>query len=216
MFETCAEIRSLLSDYLDDLCSPEARKSVRYHLTYCVPCAQKVETWRNVREELRAMPRRQVPPEIALRLRVKLSHLVHHNPLSVLKVQLENALKPLLIPATGGVLTAIIAFGLFMGSGGVPINNGPDVTLEPMTPARVQVLAPMDFDNCDYGVLLVTQVNSAGRAKSYQVLSGQNSPELRERLDRMIYFSVFQPATISGRPTDGEVVLSLKRITVRG
>jgi hypothetical protein len=52
--------------------------------------------------------------------------------------------------------------------------------------------------------------------KGYRVLSGQNSPELMQRLDRMIYFSVFQPATAFGKPTDGEVVLSLRRITVRG
>jgi hypothetical protein len=37
-----------------------------------------------------------------------------------------------------------------------------------------------------------------------------------QRLDRMIYFSVYKPATMFGKPTDGEVVLSLRRITVRG
>jgi hypothetical protein len=50
----------------------------------------------------------------------------------------------------------------------------------------------------------------------YRVLSGPSSPELIDRLDRIIYFSTFQPATMFGRPTDGQMVLSLRRITVRG
>jgi hypothetical protein len=74
----------------------------------------------------------------------------------------------------------------------------------------------MDFNTGDNGVVVLTQISAQGRVKSYRVLSGQNSPEVMRRLDRMIYFSVFQPATMFGRPTDGEVVLSLRRITVRG
>jgi hypothetical protein len=51
---------------------------------------------------------------------------------------------------------------------------------------------------------------------SYRVLSGQLSPQLVRDLDRIIYFSLFDPATAFGKPTDGQVVLSLRRITVRG
>jgi len=131
-------------------------------------------------------------------------------------VRVENALKPLLIPATGGVLTAIICFCLIMGSQVVPITDTPDVTVQLTTPARVQALAPMDFNTGDNGLVLVTQINAEGRVTGYRVLSGERSPELMQRLDRMIYFSVFQPATMFGKPTDGEVVLSLRRITVRG
>jgi len=216
MFETCVEIRSHFSDYVDDLCTQEDRKSIRYHLSFCDVCREQLEQWEAVGEELRALPRRQVPPDLALRLRVQLSRRLHKTPLTALWVRLENCLKPLLIPATGGVLTAVISFCLMMGSGGVPANNGPDVTVELIQPARVQQLAPMDFNTGENGLVLVTQVNAEGRAKGYRVLSGQGSPELMQHLDRMIYFSVFRPATMFGKPTDGEVVLSLRRITVRG
>jgi len=216
MFETCVEIRSHFSDYLDDRCMPEARKAIRYHLSFCEVCQEQLEQWQSVQEQLRALPRRQVSAELALRLRVQLSQRLHRNPLSHLWVRLENALKPLLIPATGGVLTAVICFFLFMGSEVVPITNIPDVSVQVVTPARVQELAPMDFNTGDNGLVLVTQINAHGRVKGYRVLSGQGSPELMQRLDRMIYFSVYQPATMFGKPTDGEVVLSLRRITVRG
>jgi hypothetical protein len=216
MFETCVEIRNHFSDYLDDLCAPEARKSIRYHLSFCEVCQERLEQWQSVREELHALPRRQVPPELALRLRVQMSQRLHKNLLPPLWVRLENALKPLLIPATGGVITAVICFCLIMGSQVVPITDIPDVTVQLVTPARVQALAPMDFNTGDNSLVLVTQINAEGRVKGYRVLSGEHSPELMHRLDRMIYFSVFQPATMFGKPTDGEVVLSLRRITVRG
>jgi hypothetical protein len=215
MFESCVEIRNHFSDYLDDLCTPQARKSIRYHLSFCEVCREQLEQWQSVREELRALPRRQVPPELALRMRVQMSQLLNKNPLSELWVRLENALKPLLIPATGGVFTAVICFCLIMGSEVVPITNIPDVTLQ-FTPARVQELAPMDFNTGDNSLVVVTQINAAGRVKGYQLVSGEGSPELMQRLDRMIYFSIFRPATNFGRPTDGQVVLSLRRITVRG
>jgi hypothetical protein len=145
-----------------------------------------------------------------------MSQHLHRHYLAGLWVRLENLLKPLLIPATGGVLTAVICFCLIMGSGVAPVTNIPDVPLQIVTPPRVRALAPMDFNTDDNPLVLVTQIDAEGRVKGYRLLSGQNSPELTQRLDRMIYFSVFQPATTFGKPTDGEVVLSLRRITVRG
>ena len=55
-----------------------------------------------------------------------------------------------------------------------------------------------------------------GQVLDYKVISGQDSPEMMQHLDRIIYFSVFQPATMFGKPTNGHMVLSLRRITVRG
>jgi len=216
MFETCVEIRNHFSDYLDDLCTPDARKSIRYHLSFCDVCEEQLEQWQSVREELRALPHQQVPPEVALRLRVQVSQELNRKPFTDCWVRFENALKPLLLPATGGLLTAVICFCLIMGSQVVPLTNVPDVTVQVVTPARVQTLAPMDFSTGDNGMVLVTEINAEGRVKGYRVLSGTGSPEIMHRLDRMIYFSVFQPATMFGKPTDGEVVLSLRRITVRG
>jgi len=216
MFESCLEIRSHFSDYLDDLCTQEARKSIRYHLSFCEVCREQLEQWESIHEELQALPRRQVPPELALRLRVQMSRRLHRNLLASLWVRLENALRPLLIPATGGVLTAVICFGLIMGSQGVPITDGPDVSVQLVQPPRVQVLAPMDFNTDENGLAVLAHINAAGHVQGYRVISGQGSPELMRHLDRMVYFSSYQPATMFGKPTDGDVVLFLRRITVRG
>ncbi len=216
MFESCVQIRSHFSDYLDGLCEPEALKSIRFHLTYCNACQDELDRSEVMVRDLRALPRRRVTPEVALALRVNLSQRLHRNLLSGLRVRFENALRPLLIPASGGVLAAIICFFFIMGYFVVPTVHTPDVPLAVVTPPRVEELPPINFDTGDKAVFLVTHVDAGGRVIDYHVLSGQNSPELMHSLDRLIYFSRFQPATLFGKPTDGQVILSLRRITVRG
>jgi len=216
MFETCVEIRRHFSDYLDDRCERESLRSIRFHLNYCASCREELEQLQAIQAELQALPRHRVPPELALSMRVHVSQRVHRNLLRQLWVRCENALQPLLIPASGGVLTAIIFFGLLMGWQVAPASNIPDVPLQIVTPPRVRELAPINFNDGDQAVVVLGQIDAAGRVVGYRVLSGPVTPELTRSLDRTIYFSLFYPATMFGRPTDGQVVLCLRRITVRG
>jgi putative zinc finger protein len=220
MFELCQEIRGHFSDHVDGLCSQDALRSLRYHLSHCGACSKELERWQALRADLRSLPRLEVPPKHALRLRVALSQELHRNLLGRLWIRLENVLRPVLLPASAGVaLTAIICFGLIMDSRMAPASNAsdtPDVPVQIVTPPRVRTLWPVDFNTGDQPVVLVTHIDADGRVMNYRILSGQQSPELVNRLDRMMYFSVFHPATMFGRPTDGQVVLSLRRITVRG
>ncbi len=216
MFESCIEIRNHFSDYLDSQCARETFRSIRFHLAHCAACREELNHWQEMQAELRTLPRRHVPPQVGLVLRVRLSQEIHRNLLGRLLVHLENALEPLLLPASAGVLTAIICFGLIMGSEVAPTTNTPDAPVQIATPPRVRALAPLDFNTGDQAVVLDTHIDAGGRVLDYKVLSGQRSPELMYRLDRMMYLSVFHPATLFGKPTEGRVLLSLRRITVRG
>lgn len=216
MFETCVEIRNHFSDYLDGRCDRSVFRSVRYHLDYCASCRRELDRLETFLADLRSLPPRRVPPELALRLRVHLSRYLHRNLLNRFLVYLDNALKPVLLPASGGVLTAILCFALIMGSQIVPAANISDELAVVTKPPRVEVLAPINFPTGEEGIVLVTHIDAEGRVLSYTVLSGQYSPAVLHHLDRMMYFSHFQPAMMDGKPTDGHVVLSLRRITVRG
>jgi hypothetical protein len=216
LFEACEEIRKHFDEYLDGECSRDTFRSMRYHLSHCAHCATELDRCQILRADLEALPRRQVPEWLALRVRVVASQELHRNFLRRWVVRLENALKPLLLPATAGVCTAIICFGLFMGSGVVPVTSAPDVPLTLTTPPRVRILAPMELNTGDQPVVVVTRIDADGRVIDYKLLSGQPSPELMYRLDRMMYFSLFEPATLFGRPTNGQVVMSFRQITIRG
>ena len=215
MFESCLEIRNHFSDYLDGECSRETVRSVRYHLNGCASCRDELEAWQDVQAALRALPRVQVPPSAALKLRVNVSRDLRSDLIERICVRLDNCLRPLLLPVTAGLLTAVFCFGVIMGSQFVPADHTGDDQVR-ITPPQVRALPLLDFNTGDQAVTLVTHVDADGHVTDYELLSGQRSPELMNRLDRMMYFSVFRPATMFGKPTDGRVVLSLRRITVRG
>ena len=208
MFETCTEIRKFLSEYQDGAIDRDRFSSVRFHLTYCAACRQRMEEYQEVGACLQSLPQRRVSPELALRLRVQLSRRLHRNLVSRFLVFLDNALKPLLLPASGGVLGAVVFFALLM--------SVPGAVIAAATPPRILALAPLNFPSGEEELVLVTHVNSAGKVLDYSVISGQSSPALLHRLDRMLYFSQFAPATVDGKPTEGQAVISLRRITVRG
>lgn len=216
MFESCHEIRERFSDHADGLCSPETLRSIRYHLRYCSACQQEMERAEAVREDLRRLPRRMMRAEADLRLRVRVSQELHRNRLRRILVRLDNSLRSLLLPATGGLATAMLCFCLIMGSEAVPVSNLQDVPLSLATPAQVLALAPLDFDTGDRPLVVVTYINADGQVRCYKVLSGQHSPELMRHLHHLIYFSRFAPAMASGRPTAGRVVLALREINIRG
>lgn len=216
MFESCLEIREHFSDYADGACAPDALRSVRYHLSYCPACQTELARTGALLEDLRNLPRRTLRPEADLRLRVRVSQELHRHPLKRALVRVDNGIRSMLLPATGGLAAAVLCFCLIMGSEAVPVSRTPDVPLSFSTPPQVLALAPMDFDPGDQPLVVLTCIDSEGQVKSYRVLSGQHSPELMRDLDRLIYLSRFAPATAFGRPTDGRVILALRQINVRG
>lgn len=216
IFESCGQIRNSFSEYLDGILEAEGARVVRFHLESCPACRREFDELEANQDDLRGARRRQVPSEVALRLRVRMSQELHRNLLGRWRVRFDNFFRPVLLPSLGGVLTAIICVGLMMGEGVPPVSNTPDVPTDLATPPQVQQLAPVTFNTDDHPLVLVTYVDANGRVTSYKVLSGQNSPKLMQQLDEMLYFSIFRPATTFGQPTNGKVVLSFRRITVRG
>jgi Putative zinc-finger len=216
IFESCSEIRGYFSDYMDGVCPAETIHSIRYHLAHCAPCSAELERYEALHSELHLLSRQKVSPELALRLRVQMSQELHRNLFQRFKVRLENLFRPVWFPSVAGALVALICIVLVLGAGTPQTSNIPDVPLELVTPPRVQVLAPMTFDTGAQALVLVTYVNAQGRVTSYRIISGQQSPRLMQRLDQMMYYSLFEPATSFGQPTSGQVVLSFRTITVRG
>ena len=214
MFESCLEIRRQFSEYVDlETCARATRLSVQYHLRNCGACQRELELYQLVGSDLRSLPRPRMSAFADLRLNVALSRARHAHALASLMVKFENAFRPLLLPASGAVLAGLLCLGLTVHCLIGPPAARPQESLA--TPAHIESLVPVDINTGDNGLWVVTHVNSQGRVVGYQVVSGNESPAVKSQLDRLMYFSIFQPATRSGRPTDAQVVLALRRITVR-
>ena len=216
MFETCIEIRRHFSDFLDNGCDPAVRSSLRYHLSFCGACRNELERAHLLSSDLAGLPRQEMAADFDLRLRVRVSQELHRNVLRRLWVRVDNAMHALLLPASGGAVAALVLFTLMLRVLIVPVNHTSHVPLPFSTPPQIRMLAPLDFNPGSQPLVVLTEVGPDGNATGYQVISGAKTPEILKHLDRLIYFSIFMPATRFGRPSKGRMLLSLREITVRG
>jgi hypothetical protein len=216
MSETCVELRKHFPDFVDNSCVPEVRNSIRHHLALCTVCRSELERAELVSADLAGLPRKSVPAEADLRLRVLVSQELHRDAIRRMVIRVDNAFRALLLPASGGVAAALLMFTLMMGSFIIPVSHAPDVPVALSTPPRVRILAPLDFNPGSQPLVVVTEVGADGNAIGYRVISGAHTPDIMRHLDRLIYFSIFSPATRFGVPAKGRMVLSLREITVRG
>jgi len=143
---------------------------------------------------------------------------------------LENVFRPLTVPATGGLFSAVLIFALVfqMIAPGITVRAVEnDVPINLMRPAELVSLsdypeswAPEKHDtelSLPHGLLVDVTVDAQGHMTDYQILSGPTSLELRHHLDQMLLFSRFSPMLSFGRPTaGGHVVLSFSAVRVRG
>jgi hypothetical protein len=146
------------------------------------------------------------------------------------EILLDNVFRPLTVPATGGLFSAIIVFVLVFqmiapGIAGRVVEN--DVPTNLMRPAELVALSeyPQSWASdqqevelaLPHGLLVDVTVDEHGQMADYQILAGPNGVDLRHQLDQMLLFSRFSPMLSFGRPTSGgHVILSFSAVHVRG
>ena len=228
---TCWTIREHLPGYLDGALPSSQRKPINAHLDFCADCRRELERYRKLSRLMGRLERVAPPADLAVRIRVAASLARNRKAWwrrsweSALLV-LENILEPLALPATGGVMAAMLAFAIVLQTlfVGVPVGAVPnDVPTNLLQPARLLSLSP--FAMADTGesttgpglLLIEATVNENGDAVGYRILSGPDTPEVRKQLDHMMIFTRFRPQMSFGRPVPGgRVVLSFSEIRVRG
>jgi len=221
----CTETRSMLSLYLDGAVSGRQMCDVREHLNDCSSCNTHYVSLKNTQHVLAQIGRRQPPPDLALRIRVALSHEAAKQRRPLFEgalVRFDNAFRMFMVPATAGVLSAIIFFGLLIGFFAMPQplearNN--DVPTALYTPPEL-ALSPFGWQvsSLDAESLVVdVSVDPNGRVQDYRIISAPpEASEIMTQLNNMLIFTQFRPATSFGQPVSGRAVLSFSKINVKG
>jgi anti-sigma factor RsiW len=216
----CTETRTLFSSHLDGALDGAANQSVTEHLRECRACAQHHAALVKTQSLVMALGRKPAPPELALKIRVALSQersMSFRRQLQGFVVRTENAFNAFMLPASAGLVTAIVMFGLFVGFfvQAPIVSAANDVPTSLYLPPR---LASAPFaDNITGGpVVIEALVDASGRMESYRIIAGEDSDEIRRQLDRSLLFTQFQPAMAFGSPTSGRVVISFSNVNVRG
>jgi hypothetical protein len=220
----CSSVQQLLSSYLDGAVSRKEWAQVSEHLERCAECAAQYECLCETQKLVSSLGRKSAPAEVALRVRVALSQELAHARRARwdgLIVRWQNALNAVMVPATAGLITTIIIFGLLISFLYYPaqFSAANDVPTAFYTPPELQ-FAPFELatgvSNTD-ALIVEAYVGANGRVQDYRILSGpDNMTSLSPDLKNALIFTTFRPATSFGRPISSRAILSFSKIQVKG
>jgi hypothetical protein len=219
---SCSQTKTLLSPYLDGRVTGKQMQSVASHLSSCEDCHAQFRSLQQSQQMLTAVGRRKAPPELAFQIRLAISREAARTPSRRMRAwlnRLEDVFNPLLVPATAGVVSAIIFFGLLMGSLFTPIRTTGESIPTFYTPPELQS-SPFyaQLSNGPGSLMVEATVDSTGRVLDYRVISEPNEETalIMPELKNVLITSQFRPATKFGQPTTASVVLSFSKINVKG
>jgi hypothetical protein len=230
----CHQAQKHLPGYLDGAISSKERISVRQHLNSCADCREELESYRMLAVSLASVDPVTVPEDLALKIRVQASQV---QPAAARLGTLwfkatrwfEDILEPMAVPATGGILTALVVFVFLVQSilVGLPLNGvvANDLPLNLVQPASLVSLAPFSVQGIEGtdgtpnsgALLLEATLNAEGEVVFYKIISGPSDKVVTRQLDQVLLFSRFRPQVSFGRPTDGgRVLLNFSEVRVHG
>src|SRR5262245_60918632 len=182
----CVEARSLFSSYLDGVVSGKQMRNIADHLAVCPSCSSDYDATRRTQALVASIGRRRAPSDLALRLRLAIQHERKRKSGTVqgFLLYLEHAFNSFMLPATAGLVSAVIIFGLLIGLFASPqLNAQNDVPTSLYLPPRL-TSAPYGLIGIDEPIVLEAYVSSEGRVEDYRIISGpKESDSLRVQLD---------------------------------
>jgi hypothetical protein len=217
----CTEAQPLLSSYMDRAVSGSEMHEISGHLDQCAQCQKEFALLENTHSLVASLGRRQPPSDLALKLRVAISNERSRSSLSLFQrytLRLENAFRGVMFPATAGVASAVVLFGVLMVLL-IPaqVSAHDDVPSNFYTPPRLQLSEyPENQLSLDSPVVIETYVDAGGRVENYRIISGRDDAEVREQLNRALLFTIFVPAQSFGHPVSGKAIMSFSHINVKG
>jgi hypothetical protein len=221
----CIEAKGLLSPFLDGAVTGTEMQAVQAHLEGCAACMREFKLLRQTQQLLTSVGRVKEPADLGLKLRLAISReaaMARRPRYEGLRLRMEDALNAFVVPATAGLICALLIFGLVTAILAMPGQlqaNNEDVPLVLNTGPELQrsvfgtTLSSMNTDS----LVIEAYVDRNGRVQDYRILSDPGeSQQLLPQVKRMLIFTTFRPAMSMGRPISSRAVLSFSRISVRG
>jgi hypothetical protein len=220
----CERVEQLLSPYLDGAVTGTEMQALQMHLDSCPACSREYLLLRKTQQLLAISTRPSVPADLGLKLRLAISREAAQSRrprYEGLRLRLENTLNAFMVPATVGLVCAVLIFGLVAAILAIPPQlqaNNQDVPLVLNTGPELQQSAfgTMSSINAE-SLVIEVYVDSHGSVDDYKILSDPgDSQELLPQVKRMLISTTFRPAMSMGHPISSRAILSFSRISVRG
>ena len=223
--KNCADIRKLFSPYLDGRVSGSQMRALTRHVEGCKSCAWEYAAMQRTQQLLAHLGPAKAPADLALKLRLAISREAAQKArprYEGMLVRLENALNAFMVPATAGLVSAVLFFGLLLGFFALPAElraSSGDVPLMLYTAPQLEQSAfGASLGNMgDDAVVVEAYVDANGRVEDYRILSQPDDAQaVLPQLKNLLIFTTFHPALSMGRPIAGTAVMSFSKISVKG
>jgi hypothetical protein len=221
----CAETKKVFSPYLDGRVSGSEMRALTRHVEQCDGCAREYVAMQGTQELLASLGRKRAPADLALKLRVAISREAARKRrprFEGVLVRLQNALNAFMVPATAGLVSAVLIFGVLLGFFALPAelqaSSGDVPLLFYIGPQLEQSAFGTSLGSMgDDAVVVEAYVDANGRVDDYRILSQPDDAQaVLPQLKNLLIFTTFHPALLMGRPAAGRAVLSFSKISVKG
>lgn len=223
----CAEYKRLFSPYLDGHVSGAEMFALQNHMQGCASCAREYAEVQRTLQLVVALnkAKTKAPADLPLRLRLAISReskQARRRRFEGAMVRLSNALNAFMVPATAGVLSAVLTFGLLLGFFALPQQlraSSSDVPLMLYIGPQLQhsVFGTSLGSVGEDSVVIEAYVDANGRVQDYRILSQSDDAKAAlPQVKNLLIFTTFRPALSMGVPTPGRAVISFSKISVKG
>jgi hypothetical protein len=227
----CRETKDLFASYMDGLVTGAQAQAMARHLDNCAKCNSQFTSLRTTQALVNSLGRKQPPSEMVSRLRIALARererkqqpvrskiVAAWNPV---RDRIEDMFQAFMLPATAGLVSAVLCFGFVIGFFAVPSQLAAtnDLPSGLFTPAKLMSspFSLQDNGGPDLPVTVEAYVDSNGRVQDYRIISNESADDiqkLRPQLDNALIFAQFEPAIAFGKPSPSRVVVSFSRVNV--
>ena len=200
-------------------------ESVKAHVRACRDCRVHRLELLSLRTGLKSLPQKAISPLLTTRLHVIASRELSRQRLrrnlatrfsefgSRVKLAFDNLLRPLAVPAAGGILASFFCFSIIVDTLHVHPDWRNDIPVGLFTDVTMAETSPFSFSGRDIMVQLT--VDETGHVSNYAAPEGTSPEDMREIANLALY-STFTPAISFGQRVESKIVVSVHHIDVRG
>jgi hypothetical protein len=208
-----------LPAYAQDRLSALEAWALRGHLLECETCHQEYEYQERLESPLRELAPLAPPPELSTSIRLQLFSNERLSWWDRWHVRASNLMRPVALPAAGGLLAAMILFVSFVPALAVSRVAAltKDVPTILSTEPRFKMASPFSVSE---DLMVEAWIDERGNIASFELLndaprSKHAAEETRLHSSNVLLTTVFEPATRFGQPIAGRIVFSMHRINIR-
>lgn len=223
---SCQVVRSALWDHAGGRLGEVENSKVSKHLLKCRACDRHRVEVSSLATGLKNLPVRRPPSIVSMRLRVAASRDRSARLLRLdmaarwkefrqrARLTFDNLLKPLAVPAAGGILASFLCFGVIVNDLHLDPSYDNDMPVGLYRAVTIDELSPFCFEGRD--VLVQLTIDRDGNVTDFSVPQEKPSADELREIGNLVLYSSFKPARAFGQPVSSKILLLIQHSTIRG